>query len=263
MSALPANYLAIPPPPSPLSPVQRQQGGAAAAAGPAGAGFETAGSGLFVSSSSSTGRLQLRRALRSNLFTLANLWTCALVATVLLALIFRAMQPTEAPSISILRHEWELDPANDAQVRLAIVELDGKGVGRYTMQFAPARLVVHKPPPPPAVPPGEEGAGAADPRPLEPAMVYEEADVVASVEVPGWALRLGHSDVLVSVDEPSAFFPYEPDAELLLSAVFDGSVAVFASLPSRIYMTCRVKASVLDNDALECVSRYVAHIRKG
>lgn len=170
-----------------------------------------------------------------------------------------------APSISVVHYEWELDPANDAQVRLAVLDLDAKGVGRFTMDFEATRLVIHKPPPP------EDGGGvngtatpAAPPRPLEPAVAFEETDVLASVDVPGWALRLGHSDVLVSIQEPSAFFPYEPDAVLLLSAVFDGAVAVFASLPSRIYMTCRVKASVLmANDVPECGSRYVAHIRKG
>lgn len=45
--------------------------------------------------SSSIWRKHLRGVLRAKLFTLANIWTCALVATVLLALIFRAMQPTE------------------------------------------------------------------------------------------------------------------------------------------------------------------------
>lgn len=52
--------------------------------------------------SSSIWRKHFRGVLRGKLFPLANIWTCALVATVLLALIFRAMQPTEGASSCLL-----------------------------------------------------------------------------------------------------------------------------------------------------------------
>ena len=51
-------------------------------------------------------RKHFRRVLRGKLFPLANIWTCALVATVLLALIFRAMQPTEGAFASWLVADW-------------------------------------------------------------------------------------------------------------------------------------------------------------
>ncbi len=51
--------------------------------------------GGIATAASSSWRSQLHRALRGKLLTLANLWTCAIVGTLLLALIFRAMQPTD------------------------------------------------------------------------------------------------------------------------------------------------------------------------
>lgn len=103
----PLHQLPLPPPPSPMSPLPRHlddvAAAAAAAAPPAPAPAmasttelvpEAAGADGVFPSFSAWGK-QLRAVLRGKLFYLANLWTCTLVATVLLALIFRAMQPTE------------------------------------------------------------------------------------------------------------------------------------------------------------------------
>jgi len=165
--------------------------------------------------------------------------------------------------VSVLHHEWELDPANDEQVQLAVLDLDVRGVGRYTLNFQNTTLAIRKPPPPPkgekAKEQGQEQEKGKDSKAAEMGIV------LAEMAIPGWQLRLAQSNVVVSAAQPSPFIPYQPDTvpELVLTAVFDGVVSVFASLPSRIFLTCRLKASVLSEEPPVCDSYYVSHIQKG
>lgn len=159
------------------------------------------------------------------------------------------------PGASILHYAWELDPADDGRVRLDELELAIKGVGRYMMDFPPATLVLR------AAPPGEPGPG-----PMPPLRADEVVEgVLTQMEIPGWRLRLGHDGVTVAVEATSPYFPYRPDAgaEVLATAVFEGTVQVYSRLPARIYMSCRLPASAVATDAPVCWSQYVPYTQKG
>lgn len=166
-------------------------------------------------------------------------------------------------------YEWELNPTNESEVRLALLELEAKGIGRFHMNFAPTTVVLRKPPAAAATKGGEQPRNATvedDWMPSTPFPVsFQEEDVLGRVEMPAWGIAVGHNGVMVTSEQHSGYFPYRPLAQpdVVVTAVFNGSVTVFASLPARIYMVCRIAASATDNEAPECFSRYFAHIRKG
>lgn len=139
-------------------------------------------------------------------------------------------------------------------VRLDELELAIKGVGRFTMDFPAATLVLR-------AAPAEPGPG-----PMPPATPEEDAEgVLTQMDLPGWVVPLGHDGVVVAVEPASPYFPYRPDAvpEVLATAVFEGTVQVYSRVPARIYMSCRIQSSAVATDAPVCWSKYMPHIQRG
>lgn len=161
-----------------------------------------------------------------------------------------------APGASIIRYEWVAGPSSPGMVRLDDVVLNIKGVGRFVMDFNATTLTIRKAS-------AEPGPGPMPPPPA--AANGTDVDVLATLEVPPWRLALGHDGVVVPLEQSSRAFPYDPEAvpEVLVTGVFDGVVAVYAKLPSRIYMSCRIKTAMPATDVPECWSQYVPHIKKG
>lgn len=214
---------------------------------------------------------------------IANIWTCTLIVIILLAVIFRAMQPTEAPAIHIVRYAWSIDPNNASRISLADVGLDAHGIGRFIMDFSATTLNI--------IPlEAEQDLGS-----------IEDADdpdwasqVLAKVPLPAWAVRLGHDGATVtSVGASEYFAPPPPTSSPLMSSDeggrgevnkgevivvgnFVGNVTVFASLPARLFMKCRLRLPstvsslvpdhenvLAQSEEAVCMSEYLPHIKEG
>ncbi len=203
-------------------------------------------------------RRLVRGALRGKIMLMANVWTSTLVITILLAVVFRALQPTEQPSIGVEHYSWLADPQDAKRVSLDELYLDVRCLGRFTMEFSEATLDIF-----PLEADGLVTADHRDESALAPLLL-------AQVALPSWNMFLSHSVMSVSASAPSAFFAVsggggegldqQQDGEVILTGNFDGYVTVFASLPTRIFLKCYLKTSLASPHMARCESAYQPHI---
>lgn len=214
-----------------------------------------------TSSSQAAWRYKVHKALRGKVMLVTNAWTATLVLTILLAVVFRALQPSEEPGIGVVHYEWRVDPLDPNRLSLAELDLYVRGVGRFMMDFGPSKVEVY-------------------PMEADEEVTVEHRDEatlatmkLAEVSIPNWSLTLGHDGVIVSAVEPSEYFSTgqtpvgggegEEVKEVILTGNFYGYVTVSASLPSRIFMKCYLITDLASVEGPRCESEYLPHIKRG
>ena len=214
-----------------------------------------------TSSSQAAWRYKVRKALRGKVMLFTNAWTVTLVFTILLAVVFRALQPSEEPGVGVVHYEWRVDPLDPSRLSLAELDLDVRGVGRFTMDFGPSKVEVY-------------------PMEADEEVTVEHRDEatlatmkLAEVSIPNWSLTLWHDGGIVSAVEPSEYFSTgqtpveggegEEMKEVILTGNFYGYVTVFASLPSRIFLKCYLITDLASVEGPRCESEYLPHIKRG
>jgi len=225
----------------------------------------TNGSPIFsTSSSQEVWRDKLHKALRAKVMLVSNAWTATLVLTILLAVVFRALQPTEEPGIGVAHYAWRVDPLDPGQRSLAELDLDVRVTGSFSMEFDPSIVELYP----------------MDADELVSVEHREEAALaalkLAEVPIPNWSLTRGHNIGIVSAKKPSGYFSTGQNIpgrgraggddeikEVILTVNMYGFVTVFASLPSRIFMKCYVMTDLASVKGPRCESVYLPHIKRG
>jgi hypothetical protein len=213
-----------------------------------------------TSSSQAAWRYKLHKALRGKVMLVTNAWTATLVLTILLAVVFRALQPSEEPGIGVAHYAWRVDPLDPGRLSLAELDLQAYGVGRFMMDFGPSTVEVY-----PMEADEEVNVAHRNETVLDPLRLAE-------LSIPNWSVAIGHDGSTVSAVEPSGYFSTAQthlaggagdNAQVILTANMYGYVTVFASLPSRIFMKCYVKTDVASLEGPRCESDYLPHINRG
>ncbi|EWM28228.1 hypothetical protein Naga_100004g120 [Nannochloropsis gaditana] len=202
-------------------------------------------------------REQLRKTLRGKLMLVTNAWTATLILTILLAVVFRALQPTEEPGLGVTHYAWRGDPSDPNRLSLEELDLDVRGIGRFKMEFGPSKVQLY-----PMEADEEVRVGHRDEAAL--------ADfLLAEISMPSWNVTLGHDFTIVSAVKASTFFsarrsPLTSKREqVILSGNFHGYVTLFASLPSRIFLKCYLQTDLASVEGSRCESQYLPDMRRG
>ncbi len=225
----------------------------------------TSGNPIFsTSSSQAVWRYKLHKALWGKVMLISNAWTATLVLTILLAVVFRALQPTEEPGIGVAHYAWRADPLDPGQRSLAELDLDVRGTGCFTMEFDPSIVELY---------PMEADELVSVEHREEAALA---ALKLAEMSTPNWSLTRGHNIGIVSAKKPSGYFSTGQNIpgrgraggdddikQVILTVNMYGFVTVFASLPSRIFMKCYVMTDLASVKGPRCESVYLPHIKRG